>query len=72
MKVERDQAEIKIKWDVKNKNDMEEAKRFFMNLTKQGWLAVYISKKNGKQHRALEFIDTQGELYFILSLKADN
>jgi len=63
--IEKNQAKIRIKWDVKSKKDIEEARRFFMNLTRQGWLATYISKEDGKKHRALKFIPTQGELYFI-------
>jgi len=65
VEIKKDQAKIMIRWDIKNKRDIEEARRFFKDLTSQGWLATYISKENGKRRRALEFTPTQGELYFI-------
>jgi len=63
--IEKNRAKIRIRWDVKSKKDIEEARRLFLNLTRQGWLATYISKEDGKRRRALKFISTQGELYFI-------
>jgi len=52
----------KISWTTDDNEDVSKARSFFVELTRQGWLAV---KKNGDYKRVLEFKPEYGELMFI-------
>ena len=62
MKVSKEGTRIKIAWRKENSKDVERARDFFMELTRQNWLAA---KRNSELQRILEFKSEYGELWFI-------
>jgi hypothetical protein len=62
MKTSKEGSRIRLAWDSGDVDDVEEARRFFMKLTNQGWFAV---KGNGENRRVLEFESGHKELWFI-------
>ena len=62
MKVLEEGIAKKISWTTDDNEDVSKARSFFVELTRQGWLAV---KKNGDYKRVLEFKPEYGELMFI-------
>jgi len=60
--VSREGSRIVIRWVPEDPIEVEEARRFFVRLTREGWLAA---KHNGELRRILEFKPEYGELWFI-------
>jgi len=60
--ISKESAKIKLTWRRENAEDIEKAREFFMNLTKQGWLAT---RRNGRLQRILEFKPEYEELLFL-------
>ncbi len=49
-------------WDPRDSEDIETAMEFFLNQTRQGWLAAVY---HAEYQRILEFDSEYGELWFI-------
>ncbi len=62
MKISKQGSKIKIVWDPNDSEDIEIAREFFSNQTRQGWLAAV---RHAEYHRILEFNSEIGELWFI-------
>ncbi|MBS7615379.1 hypothetical protein KEJ18_06595 [Candidatus Bathyarchaeota archaeon] len=65
MEIKREGAKILVYWRSKCIEDVEKAKEFYSNLTREGWFAVYVSEKGNKQKRVLEFKPEYERLRFI-------
>lgn len=53
---------IQITWKVNDADDVEKARRYYMRLTRQGWLAAV---REAEMRRIIEFKPEYGELFFI-------
>jgi len=62
MKTSKEGARIKVTWEKEDEKDVEEARGFFLKLTRQGWLAA---TRDGEYRRVLDFRPEDGELWFI-------
>ncbi len=62
MKASKEGARIRLVWESGDKEDVERARKFFVELTRQGWLAA---RRDGEYKRVLEFKADYGELWFI-------
>ena len=62
MKISKQGSKIKIVWDPRDSEDIETAMEFFLNQTRQGWLAAVY---HAEYQRILEFDSEYGELWFI-------
>ncbi len=60
--ISKEGTKIILTWRIEDAKDFEEARGFFIKLTKQGWLAA---RRNGELRRILEFKPEYGELWFI-------
>ena len=52
-------------WKTEDSEDAEKARTVFQRLTREGWLALVCSKREGESTRVLEFKPEYGELQFI-------
>lgn len=62
MKVSKEGSRIILEWNVEDVEDVKKAEEFFINMTKQGWLAAV---HNGALRRVLEFKRGYRKLWFI-------
>ncbi len=66
LKVSRKGVAIEIEWNVNDPNDVKEAKEYYDNLTRQGWIAI-VQKET--LHRILEFKKDEGRILFLPMLE---
>jgi len=62
MKVSEEGIRRRLTWQANDEKDVEEARDYFMKLTRQGWLAA---RHNGEYKRILTFVPEYGEIWFI-------
>ncbi|MGD0331279.1 MAG: hypothetical protein ABSB40_12690 [Nitrososphaeria archaeon] len=62
MKTSKEGSKIKLMWKSSDPEDVDKAKVFFTNLTRQGWFAATCADK---LERVLEFKPGYKELFFI-------
>ena len=62
MKVSKNGAKILLTWRKDAPEDIEKARKFFMQLTRQGWLAT---TRGTEFHRILKFEPEGEEILFI-------
>lgn len=62
MNVSKKGSKIIITWIKEDPEDVDEARKFFIKLTIQGWLAA---RDNGVTRRILDFDPEHGVLFFI-------
>jgi len=62
LNITKENTKITIKWAIEDIEDVEKARKYFMKLIRQGWIAT---KRNNKLQRILEFKPEHRELLFI-------
>jgi len=62
MNIRKDGSKIMLTWNIKDPEDVEKARDFFVTLTREGWFAT---KRNSKLQRVLEFNPEHRELWLI-------
>ena len=62
MKVSKKGAKVTLTWRKDAPEDIEQARRFFMQLTRQGWLAT---TRGTEFRRILEFEPESEEILFV-------
>ena len=62
MKVSKKGLMVIVNWNTAETKDIEEARNFFIKLSKQGWMAA---KFNGELKRVLEFKPEYEKLWFL-------
>ena len=65
LNVSREGKKTRLTWEKTDPEDVEKARTFFTKLTRQGWLAVPVSRRTGEVKRILEFKPEYGELCFM-------
>lgn len=62
MEITEEGARVRLTWQIKDRDDVERARKHFTKLTNQGWIAA---TRNDEYKRILAFEPERGELWFI-------